>query len=264
MNVKRMIRSAAPATVTLVLLLALWELVVALEWVPAWILPGPWEILREGIDAADVMAPHVGQTALETALGFGLALAAGLALALVVDLWQMIKQAIYPLLIFSQTIPIMALAPLLIIWFGYGIWPKVIVVGLICFFPIAINTAEGLMGADAELESLLRSMGANRWQLFRLVRLPGAMPAFFTGVKVAATYSVVGAIIGEWVGASRGIGVFMLRASNSFLTARVFAAIAVTSLLSMALFGMVALVERLMLPWYFASFPQERWEELDA
>jgi ABC-type nitrate/sulfonate/bicarbonate transport system permease component len=193
-----------------------------------------------------------------------MALIGGFLLALTLDFSSWLRRALYPLLVVSQTIPIMALAPLLIIWFGYGVLPKVIVVFLVCFFPIAINTADGLTGADPEMVALLRSMGASRWQIFKKVRLPGAMPPFFTGLKVAITYSVVGAIIGEWVGASRGLGIFMLRASNSFRTARVFAAITVTALLSVSLFGLVVILERLALPWYFTSARQAQWEEIEG
>lgn len=260
--VNRRARERMPALLLLVGLLVLWECFVLWGGTPRWILPSPSDIVRAGVEAAPLMAPHVWQTLLETWLGLALALVGGLALALAIDLSSVLRRALYPLLVASQTIPIMALAPLLIIWFGYGILPKVVVVFLVCFFPIAINTADGLAGADPEMLALLRSMGATRWQIFTRVRLPGAMPAFFTGLKIAITYSVVGAIIGEWVGASRGLGIFMLRASNSFLTDRVFAAIAVTSLLSIAMFLMVVAIERATLRWYYTAARQEQWEEV--
>ncbi|MGQ9713783.1 MAG: ABC transporter permease [Anaerolineae bacterium] len=260
--VNRGARERMPALLLLLGLLVLWELFVLWGGTPRWILPSPSDIVRAGVEAAPLMAPHIWQTLLETWLGMALALVGGLILALAIDLSSLLRRALYPLLVASQTIPIMALAPLLIIWFGYGIVPKVVVVFLVCFFPIAINTADGLAGADPETLALLRSMGATRWQIFTRVRLPGAMPAFFTGLKIAITYSVVGAIIGEWVGASRGLGIFMLRASNSFLTDRVFASIAVTSLLSIAMFLMVVGVERATLRWYYTAARQEQWEEI--
>lgn len=260
--VNRGARERMPALLLLLGLLVLWELFVLWGGTPRWILPSPSDIVRAGVEAAPLMAPHIWQTLLETWLGMALALVGGLILALAIDLSSLLRRALYPLLVASQTIPIMALAPLLIIWFGYGIVPKVVVVFLVCFFPIAINTADGLAGADPETLALLRSMGATRWQIFTRVRLPGAMPAFFTGLKIAITYSVVGAIIGEWVGASRGLGIFMLRASNSFLTDRVFASIAVTSLLSIAMFLMVVGMERTTLRWYYTAARQEQWEEI--
>jgi ABC-type nitrate/sulfonate/bicarbonate transport system permease component len=159
-------------------------------------------------------------------------------------------------------VPIVAIAPLLVIWFGYGIWPKILVVGLICFFPIVVNTADGLRAADPEAIALLRTMGASRRQLLRIVRIPGALPSVFTGVKIAITYSVVGAILGEWVGASRGLGIFMLRSTNSFRTDWVFVSIAITAALSLLLFGVVVLVEYLALPWQRIARHRERWEEL--
>ena len=255
-------RDRAPAAALLLGLLALWEGFAYLEAVPRWILPGPLDILRAGLDAAPIMWPHIWQSLLETWLGLAMALVGGLALALVLDLSTLLRRAIYPLLVVSQTIPIMALAPLLIIWFGYGTLPKALVVFLVCFFPIAVNTADGLTGTDPEVMALFRSMGATRWQTFARLRAPNAMPAFFTGLKVAVTYSLVGAIIGEWVGASKGLGVFMIRASNSFLTARVFAAIAVTAILSVSMFLVVTAIERLALPWYYTAARQEQWEEV--
>ncbi len=135
-------------------------------------------------------------------------------------------------------------------------------VGLICFFPIAVSTADGLRAADPEAIALLRTMGAGPRQILTKVRFPGALPVIFSGVRIAITYSVVGAILGEWVGASQGLGVFMLRATNSFRTDWVFASIAITSLISIALFGLVAIIERLALPWYYTAARQERWEEI--
>ena len=164
-----------------------------------------------------------------------------------------LRRARYPLLVTSQTIPILALAPLLIIWFGFGMTPKVIIVALFCFFPIAINTADGLSSADPELLSLLRAMGASRGQIWRKVRLPASLPYFFSGLRIAAAYCIVGAIIGEWVGGNLGLGIYMLRSSNAFKTEQVFAAIVVSSLLSLALFGLVYLAERLLLPWYLTN-----------
>jgi ABC-type nitrate/sulfonate/bicarbonate transport system permease component len=181
---------------------------------------------------------------------------------MLIDYSRTVRAALYPLLVLSQTVPVVAIAPLLVIWFGYGILPKVIVVGLVCFFPIVVSTADGLHAADPEQIALLRTMGASRMDVFRKVRLPGALPAVFTGIKVGITYSVVGAIMGEWVGASEGIGVFMLRATNSFRTDWVFVSIAVTAALSLFLFGLVTLLERTMLRWYAISRRSEEWEEL--
>jgi ABC-type nitrate/sulfonate/bicarbonate transport system permease component len=257
----RSVRLYGPPLVLILALLAAWQLGTWLMQIPKWLLPSPSQIVVAGIEARDLLGPHTWQTLKETWVGLGLSLMVGLGLALVVDSSSLLRRTIYPLLVASQTVPILALAPLLIIWFGYGIVPKVIVVALVCFFPIVVSTADGLRVADPDLIALLRAMGANRRQIFFKVRAPGALPSFFSGLKIAITYSVVGAVIGEWVGASRGLGIFMIRSSKSFLTDRVFAAIAVTSLLSILMFAVVILLERALLPWYFAR-REEVWEEV--
>jgi ABC-type nitrate/sulfonate/bicarbonate transport system permease component len=252
----------APPTALVLATLVLWQLATAILAIQPWLLPAPTAIARAAWEARGILAPHIVQTAQETLLGFALALGVGLTLGVIIDRWTLARDALYPLLVMSQTIPTIAIAPLLVIWFGYGIWPKIIVVGLICFFPIVVSTADGLRAADPEMVALLRTMGASRRDQFTKVRLPAALPAVFSGVKIAITYSVVGAILGEWVGASRGLGVFMLRATNSFRTDWVFASIAITAVLSIALFGAVALLERLALPWYYTAAREERWDEL--
>ena len=243
-------------------LLLLWQMAVTIWRIDSYLLPSPLEILQAGWQARFLLGPHIWQTAQETLWGFCLALLLGMGLGLLIDRSPRIQSALYPLLVASQTVPIIAIAPLLVIWLGYGIWPKIIVVTLVCFFPIVVNTADGLRSVDPEFSDLLRSMGASRQAIFSLVRLPGAMPTVFSGIKIAITYSVVGAILGEWVGASKGLGIFMLRATNSFRTDWVFASIAVTALLSLFLFGIVSLIERLSLRWYYTAERREDWQEL--
>jgi ABC-type nitrate/sulfonate/bicarbonate transport system permease component len=243
-------------------LLICWQVATWLWQIQPWLLPSPLRIARAGLEARDLLGPHVWQTIAETLVGFGLAMAVGLSLALVIDFSATMRRAIYPLLVISQTVPIIAIAPLLVIWFGYGILPKVLVVTLVCFFPIVVSMADGLQSADPDLIALLQAMGATRRQVFLIVRLPGALPSVFSGIKVAVTYSVIGAIIGEWVGASRGLGVFMLRSTNAFRTDWLFAAIAVTALLSVVLFLIVTALQRALLPWYYTAQREERWEEL--
>jgi ABC-type nitrate/sulfonate/bicarbonate transport system permease component len=257
----RLARQYAPPMLLILLLLVVWQVMTWLTKVPKWLLPSPWQIVVAGVEARELLGPHTWQTLKETWVGLGLAVTVGLGLALVIDFSSLLRRTVYPLLVASQTVPILALAPLLIIWFGYGILPKVIVVALVCFFPIVVSTADGLRVADPDLIALLRAMGASRRQMFLKVRVPGALPSFFSGLKIAITYSVVGAVIGEWVGASRGLGIFMIRSSKNFLTDRVFAAIAVTSLLSIVMFAGVMLLERSLLPWYYARRDQV-WEEL--
>lgn len=257
----RLLRQYGPPVGLIILVFSAWQVGTWLMQVPKWLLPSPWEIIVAGAGALTLLGPHTWQTLQETWLGLGLSLVVGLGLALLIDFSATLRRTLYPLLVASQTVPILALAPLLIIWFGYGMLPKVVVVALVCFFPIVVSTADGLRVADPDLIALLRAMGANRRQIFLKVRLPGALPSFFSGLKIAITYSVVGAVIGEWVGASKGLGIFMIRSSKNFLTDRVFAAIAVTSLLSIIMFAAVMVLERTLLPWYYAH-REEAWQEI--
>jgi ABC-type nitrate/sulfonate/bicarbonate transport system permease component len=252
----------APPVVLVAALLVLWQLAVRWGRVQSWLLPSPTAIISAAWDARLLLGPHILQTASETVLGFSLALVVGIGLGLLIDYSRLLRNALYPLLVVSQTVPTVAIAPLLIIWFGYGLLPKVLVVGLICFFPIVVSTADGLRATDPDLIGLLSTMGADRAAIFTKVRLPGALPALFSGVRIAITYSVVGAILGEWVGASKGLGIFMLRATNSFRTDWVFVSIAITAFLSLLLFALVSIVERATLRWYYTAARQESWEEL--
>lgn len=242
-----------PAFVLAVALLALWEISVRAGLAFTDFLPSPTAIASALALNWDVIYDNTIPTLLETVLGLFVAILAGLLLAVLLDLSSWSRRAIYPLLIISQTIPIVALAPLLLIWFGYDITPKVVVVTLYCFFPIAVATADGLNSAEPELLKLLKSMGASRWQTLWLVRLPGALPAFFSGLRIAATYSVTGAIAGEFVGAYKGLGIYMVTSTNSHALPVVFATITITAILSLLLFGLVNLIERLALPWYHSS-----------
>jgi len=253
----RRLAGYGPAIVLTLALLALWELYVRADHVSVRVLPSPTAIVQALMNNWSIIYDNTLQTLLETVLGLTLAAVLGLLLAITLDISGWVRRAVYPVLITSQTIPIIALAPLLLIWIGYDIRPKLIVVTLYCFFPIAVATVDGLASAEPELIKLLHSMRATRWQILRLVRLPGAMPAFFSGLRIAAAYSVIGAIVGEYVGAEKGLGIYMQKAANSFATINVFAAILVTTILSLLLFGLVSLIERLALPWYHGS--KTRW-----
>ena len=242
-----------PAFVLAVTLLIFWELYVRAGQVSPTVLPTPIAVVQALINNWGIIYDNTVQTLLETVLGMIVATLLGLLLAILLDASAWMRRAIYPLLVTSQTIPIIALAPLLLIWFGYDIGPKVLVVALYCFFPIAVACADGLAGAEPELIKLLLSMRASRWQILWLVRLPGAMPSFFSGLRIAATYSVTGAIFGEFVGAEKGLGIYMKLEANSFATVQVFAAILVTAVLSLLLFGLVSLIERIALPWYHGA-----------
>lgn len=233
----------------LAVLIAIWEVAVRIAQTPRWMLPPPSAIARTMWTDRSLLLYHTRVTLVEVALGFGLALVAGLAAGVAIDSSRIVERAVYPLIIASQTIPMVALAPLMLIWFGYGLMPKVLVTALVSFFPLAVNTVDGLRAADGEVLSLLRSLGAGRWTRFRLAKLPAALPSIFSGARIAIAFSVIGAVFGELVGASAGLGYLMQRAAAQFLTARVFAAIVILALLGTGLFAAVTILERLLLPW---------------
>jgi putative hydroxymethylpyrimidine transport system permease protein len=239
----------------IVLLLGIWETVVRLVKTPPWLLPSPSAIARAIVVDRRLLIHHAGVTLTEVILGFALALLIGVLLAIGIDTSRFLERAIYPLVIASQTVPIPALAPLLLIWLGYGLTPKILVTALVAFFPIAVNTVDGLRATDREVIALLRSLGAGRWACFRLARFPSALPFLFSGAKIGVAISVIGAIFGELVGAKGGLGYLLIRSTAQFQTARVFAAVVLLSLIGIGLFAVVTLAERFLLPW-------RRWSTL--
>ena len=244
---------ALPALALLVALLAIWQWYASQPDVDPQLLPTPLAVWSALLAQRALLWHHTLVTLSETAVGFFWALVTGVVAAVAIDFAPWLRRALYPLLVASQTIPIIMLAPLLVLWFGYGLVSKSIVVTLICFFAITVALADGLRGTDPELVRLYRTFGAGRWRIFWSVRLPGALPQLFTGIRIAITYSVVGAIFGEYVGASAGLGWYMEVKQHSFATTGVMAAIAVTAALSIALFLFTAVVERVALPWYYAQ-----------
>ncbi len=226
-----------------------WEGAVRLNDTPRWMLPPPSAILESFRADWRLLLEHTQVTLVEVLLGFGLALAAGVTCGIAIDSSTILRRAIYPLIIASQTIPMVALAPLMLIWFGYGLLPKILITALIGFFPIAVNTVDGLRSGDREMLALLRSMGASGGQRFRIVRVPEALPLIFSGARIAITFCVIGAVFAELVGASQGLGYLMERSAAQFQTARVFACIVILALMGIGLFSLIALIERLALPW---------------
>ncbi|WP_028929736.1 ABC transporter permease [Pseudonocardia asaccharolytica] len=246
----RGLRRALPPLVVVGVLLVGWQWYVTASGIAPQVLPSPSRVVEQGWASRDVIWANTVPTLKVTGVGFGVSLVMGWALAILVDFSPWLRRALVPLLVASQTLPIIAIAPLLIIWFGFGLLPKVVVIALVTFFPIAVGLIEGFASTDPEASNLLRSMGAGRWKEFRYVRLPGAMPYFFTALRIGITYAVTGAIFAEYVGASAGLGIFMNQQKNSFRTDLVLAAVVVTALLSVALFALTYLVQRLVIPWY--------------
>jgi ABC-type nitrate/sulfonate/bicarbonate transport system permease component len=258
----RWARELFPPLILILFVLLVWHLIATRSGLSSFILPSPSDVLSAGWETRSLLGAAIGTTLIETAIGLLIAIVFGIAIAAVMDLSSFLQKALYPILVASQTVQILAIAPLLIIWFGFGLLPKVIIVILICFFPLAVSTADGLASADPDLVALLHAMGARRGQIWRIVRLPAALPSFFSGLRVAVTYSVVGATIGEWVGGSAGLGLYMLRSKNALATDQVFVAIVITSAISIGLFTLIYLIERIALPWYYSAQRSQQWEDV--
>ena len=238
----------APVLVILLFLL-LWEVWVRATDKPAWYLPPPSLVAQTAWEERSLLLSDSWVTLQEVLLGFGVALVAGITTATVFHFSRLMERTFYPLVIASQAIPVVALAPLLLIWFGHGILPKVIMVALISFFPIAVATTDGLRSADRETLELLQTMGASSWQQFRYVSAPTALPSLFSGARVGIAVAVIGAVIGEFVGSDSGLGHAIILANASLRTDLVFACVAVLAVMAVMLFGGVSLAERILLPW---------------
>ncbi|MFP5020372.1 ABC transporter permease [Pseudonocardia phyllosphaerae] len=244
------LRRLLPAVCVVAGLLVVWQAAVVVTGVRPQVLPSPLRVAEQGWAFRGILWDNTLPTLTTTVVGFAVSLALAWAIAVAVDFSPWLRRALTPLLVASQTLPVIAIAPLLIIWFGFGLLPKVLVIALVTFFPVAVGLIEGFAATDRSATALLRSMGATRLQQFRYVRLPGALPSFFTALRIAITYAVTGAIVAEYVGASSGLGIFMQLQRNQFRTDLVLAAVAVTAVLSIALFALTYLVQRLVAPWY--------------
>lgn len=237
-------------------LIVFWTLISHLSHQLRWILPTPWSVLKVFIQYTPLLLSHATATVQATLGGLLISVVAGSLIAIAMDRWKSFKKTIYPFVIISQTIPIIALAPLFIIWFGYGITAKIVIVVLVCFFPIAINLYDGFQQVSVEYLRLFKSMNADSMQIFYLLKIPSALPAFFSGLKLAVSYSVMAAIIGEWLGGQRGLGIYMTRATKSYQISHVFAIILIISVFSLILYGFVLLLERIFLKWKFTHLEE--------
>lgn len=246
-------KSVWPPLTAVILFLAVWQIAVPLFHIEKWILPSPADITKEAIAQAASLTQHTWATVQLTLLGFLIGTCVGLLTAMLLHLVPFLKSALYPLLILSQNIPTIALAPLLMIWFGFGLLPKIIVITLVCFFPVAVSTMDGLTQTDRGMMNYMRMAGASKAQIFRKLEVPHALPSVFSGVKIAATYSVMGAVIAEWIGTDRGIGYYMMLQKSAYRTDRVFVAMAIIVLLSLILFAIIALLEKIFVRWRGAN-----------
>jgi ABC-type nitrate/sulfonate/bicarbonate transport system permease component len=241
-------RIVAPALL-LVAAILVWQAVASLPGVDNLTLASPvetWQALRRD---HSLLLDEAGVTAIEILLGLAISVVLGVALAVVMHLLRPLRDAAYPLLLASQAIPLVVLAPLFILAFGYGLGPKLAIIALICFFPIVVNVLDGLRSVDPELLKLMRSLGASRLTRLWKAELPSSLPFLFSGLRLAATFSVIGAVFGEWAGADRGLGRLVLLANNQLQTPRVYAGIVLLTVMAIGLFAIVSLVERVAIPW---------------
>ena len=241
-------RVVAPFCAVAGLLIA-WQLACMAGLVPNFMLPSPVEVVRALVKDFGLLMGHMWTTLAEAAIGLAIGVAVGFAFAVLMDKFETFYLAFDPLLTVSQTVPTVAIAPLLVLWFGYGLLPKVLLVVLTTFFPVTVALAGGFRSVDPDEIDLLRTMNASEWQIFRYAKLPAAAEQFFSGLRISATYAIVGAVISEWLGGFTGLGVYMTRVRKNFEYDRMFAVIIITSALSLALMKGVDVLERLCMPW---------------
>jgi len=238
-----------PALVLLVLF-GVWWFVAWRELVPAYLVPSPGAVWETMVEDWAMLAEHTWVTTMETVVGFVLAAVIGVATAVLLVYSPTAEKSLYPLILFAQVIPKIAIAPILVVWFGFGAAPKIILAVLIAFFPVVVSAVAGLRSIDPELLEMSATMGASRWKTFRKIRFPGSLPQLMSGLKVAVTLAVVGAVVGEFVGADRGLGYVLLLASGNLDAPLLFADLILMSLIGVVLFLLVELLERLLIPWH--------------
>jgi ABC-type nitrate/sulfonate/bicarbonate transport system permease component len=233
----------------LIALLACWQAAASLGLFQEWLIPSPISIVQEAIEIWPRLMEHTGATVRIMLLGFLGGSAVGFVLAALLHLIPGVRTAVYPLLVLSQNVPIIAIAPILTMLLGYGMLPKVLLVIMVCFFPITVAMLSGLMNTDAQLRNYLQMIGIRKWQLFWRLELPHAIVHLFSGLKIAASYSVLSAVVAEWIGTNKGLGAFMIISFKGFMPDRVFAAVIIIVAISLTLFGLITLAERLVIRW---------------
>ena len=238
-----------PAVVFMVLLLSVWELIVKTLHVPEYLFPAPTVIGKSFLTNFRMLMPHTGITAFEATAGFLLGSAAGIILAVVFVHSKTLELSMYPYAIALKSVPIVAIAPLLVIWLGNGVLPKIVVAAIISFFPVVVNTAKGLRSIDPEAFDLFDSLSASRAQIFWKLRVPMSLPYLFAALRISSTLAVIGAIVGEFSGADKGLGFFILISSHRLETVDMFVGIVLSSLLGIGFFYVIALMEKLLIPW---------------
>ncbi|MCH7913433.1 MAG: ABC transporter permease [Deltaproteobacteria bacterium] len=237
------------SVVAIVVAIVLWEISVRLFDVPEYLVPTPTAVLAKMVEKAGLLAGHAYTTLYETIVGFLIGVVIGIACAIVIVYSRFLANVIFPLILILQIVPKVAIAPLFLIWFGYGWESKMLIAFLICFFPIIVNTVTGLRSVEPEMVELVRALEATDWQIFRKVRLPNSLPFIFSGFKISITLAVIGAIIGEFVGGNHGLGYLIILANFELDTPLMFGSLFFLSVMGLVLYGIIELLERLLIPW---------------
>ena len=231
------------------LIILAWGLTCTLEVVPSYLLPSPYKVIQALVTDFSLLCAHAAVTLTEALLGLFLSVVFGVFIAAVMDRFEFLYLAVYPVIVLTQTVPAIAIAPLLILWMGFGVAPKILLIFLTCFFPVTISSLSGLRSVDADIIDLMKSMGASRMQILLRVKLKASLESFFAGLKLASTYAIIGAVISEWLGGSRGLGVYMTRVRKAYAFDKMFAVIIVVSAVSLMLMKLVDIVHKKSMPW---------------
>lgn len=244
-----MLKNKIPSFAAVTSLLLIWQLVCTFGWIPSYMLPSPIKVLQAFVSELPLLWEHSLITLQEAFIGLLLGVSVGFLAAVFMDTFDVVYKAFYPLLIITQTIPSVAIAPLLVLWFGYEMTPKIILIVISTFFPVTVGLLDGFRSADKDAINLLRSMGATRLQIFSYIKFPSALPQLFSGLRIAAAYSVVGAVISEWLGGFGGLGVYMTRVKKAFAFDKMFAVIFLISAISLVLMALVEFAEKKCMPY---------------
>lgn len=233
----------------LAVILIVWQMVSWAGLVPNFMLPSPIDVCKALIRDFWLLMENAKVTILEAGLGLFFGVLVGFFMAVLMERFEKVYQAFYPLIVLTQTVPTVAIAPLLVLWFGYEMLPKVILIVIVTFFPITVGLLDGFRSADQDMINLMRAMGAGRFQIFRCIKLPGAMSHFFASLRISVSYSVVGAVISEWLGGFHGLGVYMTRVKKAFSYDKMFAVIFLISVISLLLMKLVEILQKKLMPW---------------
>ena len=244
-----LLASGLTPLVAVAALVLAWESYASVSGISPTTLPAPSRVLSQAIEHRGALFENTLPTLSATLLGFACSLAAAFIFSVLFDFFRPLRRALVPVFVISQTLPLVAIAPLIVLWFGFGLAPKIMLVALVTFFPMLVALAQGYDATDRDIEALLVSMGASRLTIFRLARLPSSLPYFFAGLRISITYAVVGAIFAEYAGAAKGLGIYMLNAKNNFRPDLVLAAVLVSATLTLVLFGTTVLIQRAAMPW---------------